>query len=390
MKKVVIVGGGPSGLMVAHQLVKSNLEADITILDANNAVGRKFLVAGHGGFNLSNNKKLADFVAEYNHSYVKDAVSQFTNDDTVGWLDEIGIETYIGSSGKLFPKVGIKPIQVLNAWLHYLTVGGVKILTKHKVVDFNDDQVSVQFSDDRITLPFDYLIFAVGGCSWKSTGSNGLWTSMFANKGVVLIPFQSSNSGIEIYGWKSELGGTVLKNIKISKGDESRFGDVVLTNYGIEGAPVYALSNAFRKGNESLVLDFKPTLSSNAIHERFKSFNGSKSEFLKSIKISKEAIVLMKQFSSKEDFNCDSSFLKMIQCFPLKASSLRPIDEVISTVGGVDMDDIDQQFKFRSQKQVYCVGEMLDWDAPTGGYLLQGCFATAFVAAKDIIDQMKD
>ena len=98
----------------------------------------------------------------------------------------------------------------------------------------------------------------------------------------------------------------------------------------------------------------------------------------------------MKQFSSKKDFNCDSSFLKMIQCFPLKASSLRPIDEVISTVGGVDMDDIDQQFKFRSQKQVYCVGEMLDWDAPTGGYLLQGCFATAFVAAKDIIDQMKD
>lgn len=389
MKKIVIVGGGPAGLMVAHQLVKANADVSITILDANKAVGRKFLVAGHGGFNLSNNRPLNEFTDAYDHETIKNAVRKFTNEDTVQWLNEIGIESYYGSSGKLFPKVGIKPIQVLQAWIQYLERGKVKILTSHKVIAFGEQSVDALVNDNVVQFDFDYLIFAVGGSSWSSTGSTGEWTEFFSSIVNNLIPFQASNAGIELVNWNSDLGGSILKNSEITIGQQTRFGDIELTSYGIEGAPVYALSKAVRAGNQIVRFNFKPTVSALVIKERFEAFKGSKTDFLRSLKLSKGAIALIKRFASKDDFTKDESFLKIIHCLEIEIAGLRPMEEAISTVGGVDMNDVDETFNLMFCKNTYCVGEMLDWDAPTGGYLLQACFSSGYVCAKDIIEKLE-
>lgn len=385
MKKVVIVGAGPAGLMAAHVLSKTN-RFHVHIFDAHKAVARKFLVAGHGGFNLTNAKELPDFIAKYNHETIKNAVKQFTNEDTINWLSEIGIETFIGSSGKIFPKKGIKPIEVLTAWLEFLKHNNVTISTEHKLIHFTDKTVSFSNQSQEITVDFDVLIFAMGGASWKKTGSIGEWSTLFEQKGIHVIPFQPSNAGIEIKNWDKNLGGGVLKNTQITIGNTQTFGEIELTEYGLEGAPVYALSNEVRIGNQTICLNLKPTISSEDLEKRFETFEGNKTDFLKSLKLSKTAIQLLKNTLSKDNFMSNSSFLNAIQQLELPIHSLRPVDEAISTVGGIAMTEIDTNFQLKKYPNCYSIGEMLDWDAPTGGYLLQACFASGHVTATTICD----
>lgn len=383
MKKVVIAGAGPAGLMAAYFL-SQNKQFQVQIFDANKAVARKFLVAGHGGFNLTNSEGTASFVNKYNHSFIQNAVSQFTNEDTVRWLAEIGIETFVGSSGKIFPKKGIKPIEVLSSWLDYLKRNNVSVFTEHKLVDFDRTAATFQNSGERIKVEYDYLIFAMGGASWKKTGSTGEWTQLFQSKNIKIIPFEASNAGIEIKNWDSVLGGGVLKNTEVSINGQKQFGEIELTEYGLEGAPVYALSQQLRSGATELILNLKPTLTKNKLAEKFKIFKGSKTDFLREIKFSKPAISLFKSHVSKEVFLNDELFLNAINRLILPIHSLRPVDEAISTVGGISMLEVNEDFQLKKFPGLYCVGEMLDWDAPTGGYLLQACFAMGFVAAESI------
>lgn len=383
MKKVVIVGAGPAGLMAAHFLSKNDA-FQIAVFDANKAVARKFLVAGHGGFNLSNSEELSAFIEKYNHPFIQSAVKEFTNEDTIQWLSEIGIETFIGSSGKIFPEKGIKPIEVLTSWLHFLKEKNVSLHTEHKLLDFNEKYVSFQ-SSEVVTVEYDYLIFALGGASWKKTGSTGEWTTLFQSKGINIIPFEASNAGIELKNWSSNAGGGVLKNVQVTIGNQHRFGEIELTEYGLEGAPIYALSNQIRKGETKLWLNLKPTISKEELTKRFKTFKGNKTEFLKSLKLPKSAIQLIKETISREEFLSDDTFFASIQTLELMIHELRSVDEAISTVGGISMDETDGNFQLNKFPNHYCIGEMLDWDAPTGGYLLQACLASGFVAARKII-----
>lgn len=384
MKKVVIVGAGPAGLMAAHFL-SQHKDIQVELFDANKAVARKFLVAGHGGFNLTNAKELSEFIDKYNHPIVRKAVTEFTNENTVKWLSEIGIETYVGSSGKIFPKRGVKPIEVLTSWLAFLKKNDVIVFTGHKLIDVDENTALFQNEGKEVQVNFDVLIFGMGGASWKKTGSTGEWTTLLKQKNIEIILFEASNAGVAIKNWDANLGGGILKNTEVSVGIGKQFGEIELTEYGLEGAPVYALSDSIRKGAKEMLVNLKPTISYQELFVRFKAFKGSKTDFLREIKLSKSAIDLIKNIVPKEDFVNDDLFLKAIYGLTLPIDSLRPIDEAISTVGGVSMNEINTDFRLRNHPDCYCIGEMLDWDAPTGGYLLQACFASGYVASKAII-----
>lgn len=377
------MGGGPAGLMAAHQLSKKK-QFDIQIFDANKAVARKFLVAGQGGFNITNSEKTESFIQKYNHSFVQNAVLQFSNDATINWLKEIGIETYVGSSGKIFPVKGTKPVEVLNRWLKFLVHKGVQINTEHKLVDFHSQKAFFSTPNGESIVDYDVLIFALGGASWKVTGSTGEWTTLFQQKNIKIQPFQSSNAGIEIKNWDESWGGNVLKNTSISIGNTSRFGEIELTKYGFEGAPIYALNAQVRAGAEFLKLDLKPSKSYDELLQFYKQYKGNKTEFLKAIKLSKSAIDLIKKRLTKEQFTNPETLVQSIKELTFPIQALRPIDEAISTVGGVDMNEITMNFELKNHPNHFCIGEMMDWDAPTGGYLLQACFAQGVICAQAI------
>lgn len=377
------MGGGPAGLMTAHQLSKKR-QFDIQIFDANKAVARKFLVAGQGGFNITNSEKTESFIQKYNHSFVQNAVLQFSNEATINWLKEIGIETYVGSSGKIFPVKGTKPVEVLNRWLKFLVHKGVQINTDHKLVDFHSQKAIFSTPNGESIVDYDVLIFALGGASWKVTGSTGEWTTLFQQKNIKIQPFQSSNAGIEIKNWDESWGGNVLKNTSISIGNTSRFGEIELTKYGFEGAPIYALNAQVRAGAKFLKLDLKPSKSYDELLQFYKQYKGNKTEFLKAIKLSKSAIDLIKKQLTKEQFTDPEILVQSIKELTFPIQALRPIDEAISTVGGVDMNEITMNFELKNHPNHFCIGEMMDWDAPTGGYLLQACFAQGVICAQAI------
>lgn len=384
-KKVIIIGAGPAGLMAAHTLLKSG-DCQVHVFDANKAVARKFLVAGQGGFNLSNSEDISSFILKYNHPFIQNAVEQFSNIDTVNWLTDIGIETYIGSSGKIFPKRGLKPIEVLTAWTHDLSIHQCIFHLEHRFIQLDAQIASFQTPNGTVDVTFDFIIFALGGSSWKITGSDGQWTTLFKDL-VNIIPFETSNAGVEIDCWDASFGGMILKNTEVCIGEDCRFGEIELTKYGFEGAPLYALNKYIREGAKELTFNFKPMKNNAELVAFFSTFKGSKTEFLREIKLPKAAILLIKKFLSKEAFLRDDLFLKAINELTLNIKSLRPIDEAISTVGGISMGEISSDFQLIKLPNHYCVGEMLDWDAPTGGYLLQACFATGVLAAKSILDK---
>ncbi|MCO5258550.1 MAG: TIGR03862 family flavoprotein [Crocinitomicaceae bacterium] len=383
-KKIIIVGAGPAGLMAAYQLSKDK-RFQVNVFDTNKALARKFLVAGKGGFNLSNAEPIPEFVQKYNHPFVSDAVLEFPNSATIEWLQELGIETFIGSSGKIFPKQGVKPIEVLNAWIDKLKEQGVLFHYEHSFYQFKNNHISFKTPTNDSHFTYDYLLFALGGASWSVTGSTGSWLPIFHQKGITTIPFSSSNAGIELLNWTTELGGGILKNTAVSIGEQTKFGEIELTQYGLEGAPIYALNHLVRKGAKTLTLDLKPTKTVDELQQALALYQGNKTAFLKSIKLSKSAIHLLKTVLTKEAFMDDLKFIEGIKTLELSIQTLRPIEEAISTVGGISMNEINHTFELKQLKNHFCLGEMLDWDSPTGGYLLQACFAIGTKAARTIM-----
>jgi len=381
----IIIGTGPSGLMAGTILVRNGWK--VIFFDHNKAPARKFLVAGHGGFNLTNNESLDQFVLRYDCALIRNAVKKFTKDDFIKFLKEIGIETFVGSSGKIFPVKGIKPIQVLKCWIDFLESHGATFNYSSELIDFSEETVVTNQKGKILNSNFGVLILALGGASWKKTGSSGEWKKLLEKKGIECKPFEAGNSGIVCKNW-NELKpkeGKHIKNCRIFSANNYKEGDIVITQFGLEGAPVYALNPQFRSG-ENVYIDFKPMLSRRQVFEKLVQSKSS-SEGLRNLKLSNEVVSIFKNQLSKEEFLDRARLTEHIKSFLIPFKEFRPIDEVISTKGGVSLSELDEHFQLKKFPGIFCIGEMVDWDAPTGGYLIQGCVSSGYVSGKFILDQ---
>jgi len=381
---IVIIGAGPAGLIAACKLAKKGIK--VHVFEQNKTAARKFLVAGHGGFNLTHNEDITAFVEKYDRSEIQTIVQYFDNQSTRMWFSSLGIATYIGSSEKIFPEKGIKPIQVLQAILKELTLLGVTIHYDHRMVDFNQQKVIMLRQENLLEVEYQKLILGLGGASWSVTGSNGEWEDLFHAKGIHVNPLQAANSGLNSLIDYSSLAGNVLKNVTLRFADIIKTGEVIFTSYGIEGAPVYYMNRFIRKQSFplDLYIDLKPSLSELHIQKALQ-ITGQISDTLKNkIKLSQTALRLIK-FLDKETYKDPLKLAHAIKNFTIPVSSFRPIDEVISTAGGVSFQELSDSLALKKYPNVYCVGEMLDWEAPTGGYLLQACFSCGVWVADHIL-----
>lgn len=385
---VVIVGGGPAGLMAAVRLCQTPVR--ITLIDHKQAPGRKLLVAGDGGFNLTHSEDLPAFLEKYDCEWIRNCVRQFTPEDFRVWLKSIGIETRVGSSGKIFPLEGIKPIQVLNSWLGALDENKVRKRFRTKMTGFDQTTLTIERDGQRETLKYDYLVLALGGASWSKTGSDGSWLELFREKGIPVLPFQSGNSGLELpYGeWLRQYEGTILKNIRLKAGNVVVAGDCVISSYGLEGKPAYAVNRPLRSSDfKGLTIDFKPQSDIVSLTEVIRQSKNVREAFRK-MKIPDAVYDLFRENLSKDQFTNPDVLAASIRGFEIRVSGLRPLDEVISTVGGVALEALDPSGRLVHLENVYCCGEMIDWDAPTGGYLIQGCVSSGFVVGQTISERL--
>ncbi|ABG57915.1 NAD(P)/FAD-dependent oxidoreductase [Cytophaga hutchinsonii] len=389
---IAIIGGGPSALMLAAML--DGEKYDVHLYEKNAAAGRKFLVAGDGGFNLTHSEDLESFVTRYTpQKFLEQALRTFTNKDLCDWLQHIGIETYTGSSKRIFPVKGVKPIEVLNAFMEQLKTKKINIHTLHEWRGWTVNNAAVFLHKEKdVVVQADKIVFALGGASWKVTGSTGAWLHAFQEKGIKTIPFKASNCTYQVL-WPADFiakhEGQWLKNISVAAGDQIKKGELVVTAYGLEGGAVYALSPLLRKqiqntGKAAMQIDFKPSFSKESLIQKL-SLKTTKSltQILKNeIKLSDTQIALLKAVIPKETFLNAEQLATNIKSFPVAITGMAPINEAISTVGGIALSEVDDTFQLKQLPGHYVIGEMLDWDAPTGGYLLQGCFSMGALLAK--------
>jgi uncharacterized flavoprotein (TIGR03862 family) len=387
-KTVTIIGGGPAAMLLAAHL-DPNL-FDITIYEKNKALGRKFLVAGKGGFNLTHSENLSDFILRYTPSeFLKEAITNFSNSDLRTWLSSLNIPTFVGSSKRIYPEEGIKPIEVLNSILKEVQLKGVQLKTEQNWIGWNDNNDLLFESSDVLNSAI--TIFSLGGSSWKKTGSSGEWANYFSEKNINIIPFEASNCTFKI-DWKNEFliknEGKPLKNILINCKKSLKKGEVIITKFGLEGGAIYALSPQIREQlnqnkTAKITIDLKPSLSCEEIVAKLHSGKITL-QLSKKIKLEKSKIDLLKSYLTKDQFLDINTLAKLIKNFPLQITDRSPIDNAISTVGGIDLKEIDRNFELNKIPNSYAIGEMLDYDAPTGGYLLQSCFSMGVFLANHL------
>lgn len=392
-KQIVIIGGGPAGLMAADVLSPFH---DVHIYDKEKSVGQKFLVAGKGGFNITNSLQGEELVKKYTPEYfLKDALPDFDSVAVREWLSQIGIPTFVGSSGRVFPEKGLTPADVLKKVKEKLIDQGVAFHLKHTFTGFNEDQ-SLTFKSGRnkIVVQADYFIFAMGGASWPVTGSNGEWSRIFDKNDIHTLPFQSSNCGIHIQ-WPDSIkvihAGKPLKNIVVSVNKIHQKGEALITEYGLEGNAIYPVVPEIRKSLMAkeavqIILDLKPF---NTVDQLVQKVAGKTSTKTKSyadiFNLDNVQLALIKAFTSKETFLSPDLFAASLKQISLPVESLRPVEEAISTIGGIDLNEMNPDFSFKKRPNCFAIGEMLDWDAPTGGFLLQGSFSMGHWAGKHIL-----
>jgi len=364
---------------------------DVTIYERNKALGRKFLVAGKGGFNLTHSEPLESLIEKYAPNDFLDAtLRSFDNTQFRSWLDDIGISTYIGSSRRVFPVKGIKPIEVLRRIKDHIESCDHKIVYDMLWTGWSED--GLLFENGEIVYA-DYVVFCLGGGSWKITGSDGQWLDAFQKKGVNISPFITANCAYEV-DWddhflkKSE--GKPLKNIAITSQDSRSVGEAIITKFGIEGSAVYALTDAVQSqfetnGQATIFIDLKPMLSQEEIVKRLKESKRKLTDILmKDVKLEKLKVQLLKSLVSKSDFLNHETLASYIKALPIVLNKADEIDRAISTTGGIELTEIDKNWQLRKMPNQFAIGEMLDWNAPTGGYLLQACFSMGYHLANHL------
>ncbi len=395
---MAIIGGGTASLFLAAFL-DTNIY-NVTIFEKNASLGRKFLVAGDGGFNLTHSEELSGFKSKYTPaSFFDKVLDGFSNADLRAWLLSLGIPTFVGSSGRVFPEKGIKPIEVLKSIEAHLIKQNVKFEFNKTFTNW-DHENALEFNSKEI-IKSDYAVFSLGGSSWKVTGSDGSWLNVFSKKGIETVPFRPSNCAYKI-NWHEKFiernAGAPLKNISISlknkmSTSEDRVvqkGEAVITNFGIEGNAIYGLSPEIQailaSENAPVVyVDFKPSYNLSTLIERITHSKSNITTSLREIvKLPRAAVELLKVTLTKDEFLDIQILAEYIKSFPLKIVGSATIDEAISTSGGISLNAVDSHFELKKVKNNFCIGEMLDWDAPTGGYLIQACASTGVYLANHL------
>ncbi len=391
-KQIAIVGGGPAGLMAAELLSLSG--HSVTIYDSMPTVGRKFLLAGKSGLNLTHAEDYAQFVQRFGSASnpLRPALDAFTPSDVRDWAAELGTETFVGSSGRVFPKV-MKASPLLRSWLGRLETQGVRILTRHRFTGLKDGGYTFDTPEGVKFVQCDAALLALGGASWPRLGSDGSWLAPLRAKGVAVADLRPANCGFDVEwseNFRESFAGEPVKSVTATSDSGTIPGEFVITRTGIEGSLVYAHAASLRdclekKGKAMLLLDLRPGRTAERL-ARDLTRQGTKASF--STRLRKGAgldgvkAALVRTFADAADITDAERLAQTIKALPLPVVKPRPIAEVISSAGGVCWESVDDRYMLKALPGVFVAGEMLDWEAPTGGYLLTACFATGRAAAR--------
>ncbi|MEN4918612.1 TIGR03862 family flavoprotein [Achromobacter spanius] len=404
-RRVAVIGGGPAGLMAAEGLSARGLQVDV--YDAMPSVGRKFLMAGRGGLNLTHSEPAAPFLARYGarSSQVAPWLGTLDAAGLRAWADGLGIPTFVGSSGRVFPQE-MKAAPLLRAWLARLRASGVRFHMRHRWLGWPEgtqpcaDVLRFDTLDGVLTHAADAVVLALGGGSWAKLGSDGAWAAGLQAHGIPVAPLRPANCGFDV-AWsdhfRERYAGHPVKSVSMHCGGPARQGEFVVSATGIEGSLVYALSAPLRdqietQGSAVATLDLAPDWPAEKVMAAVTHPRGARSmsSHLQSrLGLTGVKAGLLRECATAEDFRDPARLGLRIKALPLRLERARPIDEAISTAGGVSFDALTAGLMLKSAPGVFCVGEMLDWEAPTGGYLLTACMASgAFCAAavEDFLD----
>ncbi|HEY1044667.1 MAG TPA: TIGR03862 family flavoprotein [Telluria sp.] len=400
-RRAVVIGGGPAGLMAAEVLAEAGVQVDL--YDAMPSVGRKFLLAGKGGMNITHSEDYASFVHRYGarSEQVRAWLDAFTPGELREWIHALGIETFVGSSGRVFP-TDMKAAPLLRAWLHRLREAGVQFHMRHRWTGWNDDgTLAFDTPEGRLSISAGVVVLGLGGASWPRLGSDGAWMPLLRARGVDAAPLMPSNCGFDV-DWsghfKSRHAGEPLITVAMqADGSDWKRGQFVVTESGIEGSLVYALSARLRDqiaaaGQATVWLDLCPDHSAERVLQEVARPRGSRSMSshlqgrlgIKGVKAG-----LLRECLPKDAFEDAEALAAAIKRLPLVLQRARPVEEAISSGGGVCFDALDGQM-LRTMPGVFVAGEMIDWEAPTGGYLLSACFASGRAAGRAALDWIGD
>ena len=401
VRSVAVVGGGPAGLMAAEILMQGGLSVDV--YDAMPSFGRKFLMAGKGGMNITHTEPIDRFSARYGEhaAQLQPLLQSFGPDALRQWIHSLGIDTFVGSSGRVFPS-DMKAAPLLRAWLHRLRAGGVRFHVRHRWLGWNE-QGALRFTTPtgEICATADAVVLALGGGSWARLGSDGTWAPLLAQRGVAMAPLRPANCGFDV-GWSthfsSRFAGQAVKPVVLTFTDRNgaihrQRGEFMITQNGVEGSLIYALSAALRNeiaanGSALIHLDLHPDKALQWVADEVARPRGSRSRSshlqsrlgLKGVKTG-----LLRERVSAQNFVQPACLAAAIKALPLRLIAPRPLDEAISSAGGVAFEALDAHLMLHRLPGVFCAGEMLDWEAPTGGYLLTACFASGRAAGNGVL-----
>ena len=398
--QVAIIGAGPAGLMAAEVLANSG--ASVTVYDAMPSAGRKFLMAGRGGLNLTHSEALPQFLARYREAmpHLKAAIEAFSPSALREWSEALGQPTFVGSSGRVFPQA-FKASPLLRAWLRRLDASGVQFALRHRWIGWDDHgHLLFETPDGQRVVDARAVVLALGGASWPRLGSDGSWVEALAAKGVTISPLRPANSGFTV-AWsdifRDRFQGQPLKGIALSFGAHIVRGEAMITAAGIEGGAVYALSASLREtvleqGQATLHIALRPDLDRSDLATRLAAPRAKQSFsnwLRKAAHLSPVGIGLLQEAAMASGVALSqipaAELAAWINAVPVQLNGVAPIARAISTAGGIAFDELDDGFMIRRLPGIFAAGEMLDWEAPTGGYLLQASFATGAAAGRGVL-----
>jgi len=407
---VAIIGAGPAGLMAAEMI--ANAGYSVSVFDAMPSVGRKFLLAGVGGMNITHSEPHAQLLTRYFDAgeYLKAYLDPFSSDELRSWIHQLGVETFTGTSGRVFPKE-MKAAPLLRKWVHRLKESGVQFFTRHQWKGWNNlsELQFTRYSTDNkletLNLKFDASVLALGGASWPQLGSTGNWVNYLREKTIDISPLKPSNCGFNV-NWseefKREFSGQPLNTIglhceAVNGIDHYLRGEVMLTNFGIEGTSIYAVSSYLRDkiavdGQAVLHMDLLPDYSEEKIIQllsKDRKKNSISNFMRKQLNLSLVKLALLRELTDKSIYDDIEKVATAIKKLPVSCISSRPIEEAISSAGGIQFEELSNNLMLKKLPGIFCAGEMLNWEAPTGGYLLTACFATGRAAGLGVVEYLQ-